>query len=139
MWLAGRQDAFWLKVGDGVLVADTDGAFRCVGPARKGEFANQTCFIGPRLDDSQWAWSEIDARRFSGLAAMSNGAAGRLVASDGSRVSPAIGKLLRGVAEAQVGRREIFSLLAEADFRKGTNGDGKSLAMIAKVVSHRGP
>jgi len=136
VWLAGRQRALWLKVGDGVLVAEADGECNCIGPAGKGEFANQTCFIGPRLENSQWAWGEIDATRLSGLAAMSDGAAERLVANDASRVSPAIGKLLRGIAGTQVGRREVFSLLAEADFWKGTSGDDKSLAMIARVVAH---
>lgn len=135
VWLYGRQRALWLKVGDGALVAEKDGECQCIGPVGKGEFANQTCFIGPRLDESQWAWGEIDATQLSGLAAMSDGAAERLVASDASRVSPAIGKLLRGVAEAQVGRREIFNLLAEADFWHGTSGDDKSLALIARVLS----
>lgn len=134
VWLAGRQRAFWLKVGDGALVADLDGEAHCVGPSGKGEFANQTNFIGPRLDDSRWAWGELDATGLSGLAAMSDGAAERLVSGDGCRVSPAMSKLLRGVAEAQVGRREIFGLLAEADFWKGTSGDDKSLALIARVA-----
>jgi hypothetical protein len=135
VWLSGRQRALWLKVGDGALVAEADGECRCIGPAGKGEFANQTCFIGPRLEESQWAWGEIDAVRLSGLAAMSDGAAERLVAGDASRVSPAIGKLLRGTAEGQVGRREVFGLLAEADFWKGTSGDDKSLALIARNVA----
>jgi hypothetical protein len=78
---------------------------------------------------------EIDASRLSGLAAMSDGAAERLVSSDTSRVSLAIGKLLRGVAKAEVGRREIFGLLAEADFWKGTTGDDKSLALMARGLS----
>lgn len=135
VWLVGRQRALWLKVGDGALVAEADGACLCVGPAGKGEFANQTCFIGPRLEDRQWAWGEIDATRISGLAAMSDGAAERLVASDLSRVSPAVSKLLRGVAEREIGRREIFGLLAEAEFWKGTSGDDKSLGLVARALS----
>lgn len=66
------------------------------------------------------------------MAVMSDGAAERLVANDASRVSPAISKLLRGVTKSQVGRREIFNLLAEADFWKGTSGDDKSLVLIAR-------
>ena len=135
VWLSGRRRALWLKVGDGALVAEADGECRCIGPAGKGEFANQTCFIGPRLEESQWAWGEIDAIKLSGLVAMSDGAAERLVAGDASRVSPAIGKLLRGATEGQVGRREVFGLLAEADFWKGTSGDDKSLALIARNVA----
>jgi hypothetical protein len=135
VWLTGRQRALWVKVGDGALVVEREGACYSVGPAGKGEFANQTCFISPRLEDRQWAWGEIDASDLSGLAAMSDGAAERLVSSDASRVSPAMGKLLRGVAEAQVGRREIFGLLAEADFWKGTSGDDKSLALVARGLA----
>jgi len=135
VWLTGRQRAFWLKVGDGVLIAERDGECLCVGPAGKGEFANQTCFIGPHLREGQWAWGELDANRLSGLAAMSDGAAERLVASDASRVAPAMVKLLRGVAEARVGRREVFALLAEADSWMGTSGDDKSLALLAEASS----
>jgi len=135
LWVSGRQRALWLKIGDGELVAESDGACHCVGPAGKGEFANQTCFIGPRLQDSQWAWGEIEAIPLTGLAAMSDGGAERLVVSNARRVSLAVGKLLRGVAEAQVGRRELFGLLAEADFWKGTSGDDKSLALISRALS----
>ena len=135
IWILGSQRALWVKVGDGALVAETKDGCQCVGPAGKGEFANQTCFIGPSLTNSQWAWGEIDATRIDGLAAMSDGAAERLVANDATRVSPAIGKLLRGLAELQVGRRELFNLLAEAEFWKGTSGDDKSLAMIARAVN----
>ena len=135
VWITGRHRALWVKVGDGALVAETDDGCQCIGPAGKGEFANQTCFIGPRLTYSQWAWGEVDATRLRGLAAMSDGAAERLVSNDASRVSPAIGKLLRGIAELQVGRRELFNLLAEAEFWKGTSGDDKSLAMIARAAS----
>ena len=135
MWIAGRQRALWLKIGDGALVAEIGDECLCIGPAGKGEFANQTCFIDPRLEDRQWAWGEIDAARISGLAAMSDGASERLVASDASRVSPAIGKLLRGVAGMHVGRREIFSLLAEAEFWKGTSGDDKSLVLMARALT----
>ena len=135
VWVVGLHRAMWLKVGDGALVFESKGECHCIGPAGKGEFANQTCFIGPRLESSQWSWGEINASELSGLAAMSDGAAERLVASDGSRVSQAIGKLLRGIAESKVGRREIFSLLAEAEYWKGTSGDDKSLAMVARNVS----
>jgi hypothetical protein len=137
VWIVGLRRALWLKVGDGALVAETDDGCQCVGPAGKGEFANQTCFIGPRLTYNQWFWGNVDATRLRGLAAMSDGAAERLVASDASRVSPAVEKLLRGVAETQVGRRELFNLLAEAEFWKGTSGDDKSLAMIARTASPR--
>jgi hypothetical protein len=135
VWLSGQQRAMWLKVGDGALVAAVDGECRCIGPAGKGEFANQTCFVGRQLAESQWAWGEIDAAQLSGMAAMSDGAAERLVSTDSSRVSPAISKLLRGVATAQVGRREIFGLLAEAEFWKGTSGDDKSLAIVAREMT----
>lgn len=132
MWIGGSRRALWLKVGDGALVAEKDGECRCVGPLGKGEFANQTCFIGPHLDESQWAWGELNSAQLFGMAAMSDGAAERLVSSDSSRVSAAMGKLLRGVASEQLGRRDIFGLLAEPDFWKGTSGDDKSLALVVR-------
>jgi hypothetical protein len=132
VWIGGNRRALWLKVGDGALVAEEDSVCRCIGPLGKGEFANQTCFIGPHLDESQWAWGELNSAQLFGMAAMSDGAAERLVSSDSSRVSVAMGKLLRGVAAEQIGRRDIFGLLAEADFWKGTSGDDKSLALVAR-------
>jgi hypothetical protein len=132
-WIAGRQRSLWVKVGDGALIYQSSAKIACIGPVGKGEFANQTCFISPRLEESQWAWGEIDAREITGLAAMSDGAAERLVASDATRVAPALGKLLCAVADGSAGRRDLFGVLAEAAFWRGTTGDDKSLALLART------
>ena len=133
VWIAGRQRSLWVKVGDGALIYQSSAKIACIGPVGKGEFANQTCFISPRLEESQWAWGEIDAREITGLAAMSDGAAERLVASDATRVAPALGKLLCAVADGSAGRRDLFGVLAEAAFWRGTTGDDKSLALLART------
>lgn len=131
VWLIGRHRALWLKVGDGELIAESGGISKVIGPAGKGEFANQTTFLGPHLTVAQWAWGEIDSTMLTGVALMSDGAAERLVAHDAARVSPAITKLLQGTAKGLVACREVFGLLAEHEFWKGSSGDDKSLALLA--------
>ena len=139
VWVVGKQRALWVKVGDGALVAEVDARAICIGPIGKGEFANQTNFVGPLLVDSQWSWGVIDSTRLTGVVAMSDGAAERLVSNDATSVSIAIGKVLRGAAENRIGRSEVFNLLAEAEFWRGTSGDDKSLALIARAANPQEP
>jgi hypothetical protein len=51
--VGGRSRWLWSRVGDGALVVERDGALKLLGDAGKGEFANQTVFLGPDLRPEQ--------------------------------------------------------------------------------------
>jgi len=135
MWVLGTRHSLWVKVGDGALVLYSGGELQCVGPVGKGEFANQTQFIGPGLKQGDWAWGLVDSHLLTGAAAMSDGTAERCASADGARVAPAIGKLLEGLAVGKVGNREIFDLLAERSLWERSTGDDKCLAMLSREGS----
>jgi len=120
----------WIKVGDGALIAHGEGGICCVGPTGKGEYATRLSSSAPRLSRDQWCWGGVSSPTVKGVAAMSDGAADRLVSADGGRVAPAMRKLLDAVAAGKADRRHVFDLLADGSIWKGSSGDDKSLALL---------
>ena len=141
--VVGRQHLFWLKIGDGAIVlenrrlqSDEQGQSSwahdlCVlGEPGKGEFANQTQFLdGIRPDEVQIGC--LPTGQVSGLALMSDGAAEKLVANDGSRVAPRVSKLLQQLREDKLRRSVLTRLFYEESFCMGTSGDDRSIALTA--------
>lgn len=150
--ILGQHHWLWLKIGDGAIVterlsvlpakaeADAESALelhahRCViGEAGKGEFANQTTFIDEYLtpDDVQSGVCPIDD--LTGVALMSDGAAERLVAHDGSRVSDQLSRWWDSLRRDALKRRQLTSRLYAEDFTRGTSGDDCSIALAARGV-----
>lgn len=147
----GRQHLLWLKVGDGAIVLEqrrlqTEEQGQpswahelCVlGEPGKGEFANQTQFldgIGP--DEVQVGC--LPSAQVSGLALMSDGAAERLVAHDGSRVALRVSSLLQQLRADKLQRSALTRMFYEEDFCTGTSGDDRSIALTAcedPVIRH---
>ena len=141
--VVGRQHLLWLKVGDGAIVleqrrlqTDEQGQSSwahdlCVlGESGKGEFANQTQFLdGVGPDEVQVGC--LPAAQVSGLALMSDGAAERLVAHDGSRVALRVSSLLQQLREDKLRRSALTRMFYEEDFCTGTSGDDRSIALTA--------
>lgn len=139
----GGEQLFWLKVGDGAIVMETrrlqtDEQGRsswvhdlCVlGEQGKGEFANQTQFLdGISPEDVQIGC--LPAAHVSGLALMSDGAAERLVANDGSRVAQRVSNLLQQLREDKLRRSELTRMFYDESFCTGTSGDDRSIALAA--------
>ena len=131
-WVLGTERSIWVKVGDGALVAASDAGLRCVGPTGRGEYANQTSFVGPTLAREHWCWGGILTTGLEGVAAMSDGAAERLLSSNGECVANAMSKVFRAMSNGTADRRHIFDLLADGSLWKGSSGDDKSLALLAR-------
>ena len=146
LMVAGRERLLWLKVGDGALVvekmrqlpqagsADAAPAWQAeltsLGEPGKGEFANQTVFLdGAAPDDVQLGC--LPAGDITGMAAMSDGAAERLVSSDGRRVAPRIASLLEQLRQERLHRPALTQMFYEEGFCKGSSGDDRSLALAA--------
>ena len=143
--VAGRERLLWLKVGDGALVVermrltpagrlDETGPWQpelsTLGEAGKGEFANQTVFLDAATpDDVQLGC--LPAGDITGMAAMSDGAAERLVGSDGSRVAPRMASLLEQLREDRLRRQALTQMFYEEGFCKGSSGDDRSIALAA--------
>jgi serine/threonine protein phosphatase PrpC len=139
----GAQRLFWLKVGDGAIVletrrplADEQGQLAWVhelsvlGEPGNGEFANQTQFLDSiRPEEVQIGCLPVEP--VSGLALMSDGAAERLVANDGSRVAQRVSKLLLQLRQDKLPRTVLTRMFYEEGFCSGTSGDDRSIALAA--------
>ena len=139
----GQQRLFWLKIGDGAIVLEQrrmqlDGQgqpswtyeLATLGRADKGEFANQTLFLDAATPaDVQIGCLEIGP--VSGLALMSDGAAERLVANDGSRVAPRVSRLLAQLRQDKLRRSVLTRMFYEDEFCERTSGDDRSIALAA--------
>lgn len=143
--LVGRERFLWFKVGDGELVAertewdDAQNPVRqcCVlGERGKGDYANQTIFIDvAKPEDVQWGVESTQG--VSGLVAMSDGAAERLVATDGSKVASRVSKLLDDLRNQQLKRQHLTQLFYSPEFCDRSSGDDRSIALLAKNVVHQ--
>ena len=141
--VVGRQHLLWLKVGDGAIVLEkrqrqTDGQGQTtwahelgtLGEQGKGEFANQTQFLDALTPDDVQIGC-LPTELVSGLALMSDGAAEKLVANDGSRVAPRISTLLAQLRQDKLHRSVLTRMFYQDDFLTGTSGDDRSIALAA--------
>ncbi|MBE0508758.1 MAG: hypothetical protein IBX50_18900, partial [Marinospirillum sp.] len=67
---------------------------------------------------------------------MSDGAADRLVANDGSKVSSQISGWLHDLRQGKLKRRALTRLFYSDAFTQGTTGDDASLALAASGFVH---
>lgn len=135
--VGGRGGWLWLRVGDGALVTlNAAGEMAVLGQSGKGEFANYTSFLGDALnpDQVQYGWiadSELDA-----IAAMTDGAAERLVSMDGQQVALRLKEFFDHAASIEnapvFGRRTLHDFLSDPQAWQGTTGDDRALALLAR-------
>lgn len=149
--VVGRQHLLWLKVGDGAIAlekrqrqTDAQGLLAwthelgTLGEQGKGEFANQTQFLDALTPDDVQIGC-LPTEPVSGLALMSDGAAEKLVANDGSRVAPRISTLLAQLRQDKLRRSVLTSMFYQDDFLTGTSGDDRSIALAACAHPAAGP
>jgi hypothetical protein len=136
-FVAGTTQCLWLKVGDGAIVCETwddvAQAWQCrtLGSMGKGEYANETVFLDAvRPEDVQWGL--IPAAKLGGVALMSDGAAERLVANDGSRVADRMSTLFGALREQQLSAADLARLFYSEEFCRQMSGDDRCLAMASR-------
>lgn len=145
MAVLGKQHALWLKVGDGVVVLQETAAptaadappvrhFRTLGQMGKGEFANETTFLDSATPgDVQFGLEPL--AHISGFAAMSDGAAEKLVSLDGSQVAAHLATLMEQLREDNLPRQQLTRMFYEPAFCHQSTGDDRSLAMLARPLA----
>lgn len=143
MAIQGQNHLLWVKIGDGALVVEQlrqeDGQLhpelRTLGEVGKGEFANQTTFIDDYLQPSDVQVGLVPSQQLTGFAAMSDGAADRLVANDGLTVSSQVSSWLHDLRQGKLKRRALTRLFYSDAFTKGTTGDDASIALVASAFN----
>lgn len=137
--IQGKSNVLWIKIGDGALVGEhmqkqgEDLAPRLFtfGVAGKGEFANLTTFIDDHLQPEDVQIGLHPSALVTGLAAMSDGAADRLVANDGSQVANQVAGWLHQLRAGKLKRRTLTKAFYADSFTTGTTGDDCCIALAA--------
>lgn len=147
--ILGRERLLWLKVGDGAIVmeravtvdpAEADAGpqlapqLTTLGETGKGEFANQTQFIDERLSPEQVQSGSQPLNRVTGVAVMSDGAAEKFVASDGSRVSGQLSHWFDDLRGDRLRHRDLVRLFYSEAFCRGTTGDDRGIALASRSL-----
>lgn len=130
--VVGKERLLWIKVGDGALVVEDKGELRTLGEVGKGEFANQTTFIDDKLTPDSVQFGITSAIYVSGLAAMSDGAAEKLVANDGSRVAAKMTDFFNKLRKNSLNRTQLTDFFHDKEAWHATSGDDKCLALAAR-------
>jgi hypothetical protein len=141
--VAGKERLLWLKVGDGALVLERlqaqafhplqplKSVLSVVGGMGKGQFANQTTFLNPSLRPDDVQHGIESASYVTGIAAMSDGSADRLVSHDNHRVASRLSVWFDQLRHRKLRRRALTSAFYAPEFTQGTTGDDCSLALCA--------
>lgn len=145
--VVGRVRLLWLKVGDGAIVvehavpATTEGGdpalvpeLTLLGEPGRGEFANQTTFVDARLAPEQVQSGCLVVEGVTGLALMSDGAAEKLVAHDGSRVAGQLSHWLDDLRRGRLRVRDLVGRFYSDAFCRGTSGDDRGIALAARDI-----
>ncbi|MGM0784734.1 MAG: protein phosphatase 2C domain-containing protein [Pseudomonadota bacterium] len=148
--VVGRARLLWLKVGDGAIVVERavpdpqaessdEPAFMpllsLLGESGRGEFANQTTFVDERLTSEQVQSGCLGMDGVTGIALMSDGAAEKLVAHDGSRVAGQLSHWLDDLRGGRLRERDLIRRFYSEAFCRGTAGDDRSIALAARAIA----
>ncbi|SDJ21874.1 protein phosphatase 2C domain-containing protein [Billgrantia gudaonensis] len=149
MAAVGRARLLWLKVGDGAIVveqAEPDPqaetleepvlmpVLSLLGESGRGEFANQTTFVDERLTFDEVQSGCCDMEGVTGIALMSDGAAEKLVAHDGSRVAGQLSHWLDDLRGGRLRERQLVRRFYSEAFCRGTAGDDRAIALAAREL-----
>lgn len=131
--IGGRSRWLWLRVGDGALVAEMHGKLGILGQSGKGEFANQTRFIDQHLQPEDVQFGYVDGNGLSGIAAMTDGAAERLVQESTGVVAPRLAQWIQKARTDQFNHTDLHYFFTDAAVWQGTSGDDRGLAILART------
>jgi hypothetical protein len=130
--VAGTRRAGWMGVGDSPLVASRHGILFLPRRIESVEFANQTRFVQAAPGRSPGlSGGLIPAAGLDLLAAMSDGAAARLVDLRGQVAAEAVRALGSLLARGELDEPLITAMLEEAAWNDVTRDD-RSVAMLAR-------
>lgn len=137
--IMGKYHHFWLQIGDGYLLRrcehDETHAWQVMVMPEKGEFANHTCFVDPALTMAHVQYGMASATEISGLAAMSDGAAERLMNLQHHTSAPLVERFASLLSQ-QSSHRVLFEFLSDPSVWGKTSGDDKSISMVVAPKSN---
>ena len=140
--IVGTERVFWIKLGDGQIIREQNsGILETVGPLGKGNYANVTNFIEPSKNGNNpaMACGLFPAAEISGIAIMTDGAAEKLVSTDGRKVAGRINTFLSELRQGKFKKAHIQNFLADANIWKppGYTGDDKGIGIVSRTSNKK--
>lgn len=132
----GSRRMWWYAVGDSpIVVADSD-RLSLATKMSKGEFVNQTTFVSPSLgaEAVSSGWRPID--QVTGVAMMSDGAAERLVSTNGIDTAPRLAEFVQGVSSGALSKKILLDFLLDGAVWRKTSGDDRTVVLLSRVNGH---
>jgi hypothetical protein len=131
--VAGNENLFWYKVGDGEIIIEYDDSkLSCIGKSIKGEYSNETIFVDETLKIQDVQYGLLNSATVTGIALMSDGGAERLVSTDRSKIAPQLSKYLDLLRNSKLQREELYKFLTDYETWRGTTHDDKTLLVAAR-------
>lgn len=131
--IIGKSKLFWLKVGDGSIVIEKNQALELIGPLGKGDFANQTTFVTENITDKDIHYGFIDAQNVTAVAAFTDGAAEKLVSTNGLQISRFLSKIFDGIRTREFNQDDLHQFLSNKEVWLRTTGDDKGIAILSSL------
>lgn len=126
----GRIRSFWLRVGDSPIIVQRTDSTHLLGSINKGEFSNQTNFICEEISEDEFEYGLLEMDDIRGFCALSDGAAERLISTDGEKIAPAVTKILDSLRRGELMYQDLHGFLSDPSFWSHTTGDDKSFAAL---------
>lgn len=132
--VAGKKRIFWLRVGDGSIIFEKDNKLYQPCKPIKGEHANETTFLGERMSSADFSYGFEEAAGVTGMLACSDGAAEKLISTDGSKIAPSLKLMFNDLRAGAMSSEDLFHFLTDEQVWKGTSGDDKGIAMVSGIT-----
>lgn len=131
----GQTAGYALKIGDGaIVVQDEKGSHVLEGSHDgKGEFANETVFVDGVEPGGTLFASLFPVSGVRGIALMSDGAAERLVAHDGSRVAGRLDQWFEALADGKLGPEVLTRAFYAPEMVDRTSLDDRAIVLAART------
>ncbi|QMT32877.1 protein phosphatase 2C domain-containing protein [Conchiformibius steedae DSM 2580] len=137
--VVGKAKTMWLKVGDGALVVEKKyiegeeikSELQMLGEVGKGEFANYTTFIDENIQFEDVQSGVLSSDKICALFAMSDGAAEKLVANDGTKIADRLVSWADLLRNNKLNRRILTTTFYSDAFLNNHTGDDCSVAIIS--------
>jgi len=127
--LLGSKRLGFVHVGDGAIVVEDSLGLRTLSAPERGEYANVTCFVGEQTRPEQIRSDLVPNVGLVGVAAMTDGAAERLIHCRTHEPAPGVSQLFQLVREGRFNERDLFLFLTE-NFWEPHVQDDRALALL---------
>ncbi len=134
--IIGTRRIATLHVGDGAIVEERGGVLGTLSAPQRGEFANITCFLGADTRADQVRTQLVPAEDVTALAAVSDGAADRMIHSQTNEPAKGFTQIFQQARDGRFRQRNILRFLTE-EFWEPIVQDDRSLALLTTSQSQK--